>query len=797
MTPAGRPVPRSTYRLQVSEAFDLHAAADLVPYLHRLGVDWVYLSPLLAAEPGSMHGYDVVAHDHIDSSRGGAEGLAALSAAAREHGMGVLVDIVPNHVGVATPSADPWWWEVLRDGRSAEHAAAFDIDWNATGQKLRIPVVGDDDQSLDGGPIANLSVAAGPDGALELRYHDQRFPIAPGTVDDWGSEGVDANTIHERQHYELVNWHVADDGLNYRRFFAVNTLAAVRVEEREVFDETHVEIKRWFDEGLADGLRVDHPDGLRDPGKYLDDLAALTGGAYVLVEKILALRDARSSLAGSSGTGIEGLPPDWRTDGTTGYDALAHIDRVLTDPAGQGPLDALETRLRGAAVDWHEMVHDRKREVADNLLHSEVRRIVRDLRRDDPGLPAFRAEDALGELMACFPVYRSYLPHGREHLEHAFAEARRRRPDLASTLDRLEPWLYDSSVDGTKRFQQTSGMVMAKGVEDCAFYRWSRLTSLNEVGGDPSVFSMTVEEFHRAMYERQRDWPHAMTTLSTHDTKRGEDVRARITVLAEIPDVWESALGELLRLAPVPDPGFGSLLWQAVVGAWTPDHLPDLPARLHGYAEKAMREAGDHTTWTAPDEAYEAAVHAAVDAVFESADVQRVLTDLAARVDGPGRSNSLAAKLVALTMPGVPDVYQGSELWETSLVDPDNRRPVDFDHRAAVLGGEADDDAATKLHLTRAALTLRRDRPELFTSYSPVTATGDAAGHVLAFDRGGAVAVATRLPVGLARRGEWGDTSLDLPAGSWRDVLTGRSTDGRLGEMLSDNPVALLVEEAH
>lgn len=757
MSPVDRAAPRSTYRLQISEAFDLYAAADLVPYLHRLGADWVYLSPLLAAEPGSTHGYDVVSHGHVDPSRGGAAGLAALSAAARQHGMGVLVDIVPNHVGVATPAENPWWWDVLRRGRESERAGAFDIDWAAGNGKILVPVVGDDDED-----------AIRVEGS-EVRYHDHRFPMAPGT-----------STLAE-QHYRLVNWREADHNLNYRRFFAVNTLAAVRVEDRDVFADTHVEIRRWFEDGLVDGLRVDHPDGLRDPGTYLDDLAALTGGAYVLVEKILEPG--------------EHLPPDWQTAGTTGYDALAHVDRVLTDPAGQASLDALETRLRGAPVDWHEMVHDRKREVADHLLHSEVRRIVRDLRRDDPELPALRAEDAIGELMACFRVYRSYLPHGREHLEQAFAEARRRRPDLATTFDRIQPWLADPSVDGAKRFQQTSGMVMAKGVEDCAFYRWSRLTSLNEVGGDPSVFSMTVAEFHEAMDARQRDWPHAMTTLSTHDTKRGEDVRARITVLAEVPDVWRAALDELLRLAPVPDPAFGSLLWQAVLGAWTPDHLPDLPARLHGYAEKAMREAGDHTTWTSPDEGYEAAVHAAVEAVFGSAGVQRVLTDLVARLDAPARSNSLAAKLLALTMPGVPDVYQGSELWERSLVDPDNRRPVDFDHRAAVLAGEADDDAAAKLRLTHAALTLRRDRPELFTSYSPVAASGSAAAHLLAFDRGGAVSVATRLPVGLERRGGWGDTALDLPPGRWRDVLTGRTTDGRLADLLSVGPVALLVEE--
>ncbi len=272
------------------------------------------------------------------------------------------------------------------------------------------------------------------------------------------------------------------------------------------------------------------------------------------------------------------------------------------------------------------------------------------------------AADAIGEIIACFPVYRSYLPEGREHLDQAFAAARDSRPDLATTYDVLEPVLHDEWGQPARRLQQTSGMVMAKGVEDCSFYRWSRLTSLNEVGGDPSIFAIGVDEFHDAMTARQRDWPDAMVTLSTHDTKRGEDVRARITVLAEQPAQWERALDELLRLAPVPDPAFGSLLWQAVLGAWTPDHLPDLRARLHGYAEKAMREAGDRTTWTEPDEAYESEVHAAVDAVFDSEDVRSVLLGLAARIDEPAQANSLAAKLLAITIPGVPDVYQGSEL---------------------------------------------------------------------------------------------------------------------------------------
>ena len=326
---------------------------------------------------------------------------------------------------------------------------------------------------------------------------------------------------------------------------------------------------------------------------------------------------------------------------------------------------------------------------------------------------------------------------------------------------------------------------MAKGVEDCAFYRYSRLTSLNEVGGDPAHFAVEPSDFHAAMAERQRDWPDAMTATTTHDTKRSEDTRARISVLAEVPNDWSDALDRLVALVPLPDAGFGALLWQAVVGAW-----PASRERLHQYAEKAMREAGDHTTWTDPDAAYEGAVHAAVDAAFDSAEVGAVVDGLVALLDEPGRSQGLATKLLALTVPGVPDVYQGSELWDHSLADPDNRRPVDYDDRVALLA----DGGHPKLRVTAAALRLRRDRPELFASYAAVPASGSAADHVLAFDRGGAATVVTRLPVGLRELGGWGETSLALE-GAWRDVLTDRVVSNRLDDVLRDLPVALLVRE--
>jgi malto-oligosyltrehalose synthase/malto-oligosyltrehalose trehalohydrolase len=786
--PGPERTPRSTYRLQITDEFDLLAAARVLPYLHDLGVDWVYLSPILAAEADSRHGYDVADHSRIDPDRGGVAGLAAVSAEARRLGMGVLVDIVPNHVGVASPQGNAWWWSVLTLGPASPYADAFDIDWAAGGGRLRIPVVGDDDAHGLGGKVDHLRVEAG-----QLHYYDQAYPLAPGTADDWGEPGVDADTVHGRQHYELVSWRLADAGLNYRRFFSVNSLAAVRVEDPEWFTKSHTVIGQWFDDGLVDGLRVDHPDGLRDPAGYLDDLAELTGGAYVLVEKILEPG--------------ERLPTDWATAGTTGYDVLGLIDRVLTDPAGEAPLTAYDAAMRGGPPPWRDLVHDNKREVTDTILRAEVLRIGREVRVLVPDAPP-DTDDAVAELLTCFPVYRSYLPEGRDHLDQALAEARRRRPELAETLDLLAPVLSDEHADPALRFQQTSGMVMAKGVEDRAFYRWSALTSLTEVGGDPATFAVSPEQFHAAMAERQREWPVAMTTQTTHDTKRGEDVRARVTALAEAPDAWRRTLDALLDRQPLPDPGFGNLLWQAVLGAWPGAAVDDdLRQRLHGYAEKAMREAGDRTTWTDPDDDYERAVHAAVDACFDDPGIRELLDGLFADVVDAGWVNALSAKLLALTIPGVPDVYQGSELWQQSLVDPDNRRPVDFEDLAARLAalddadpprtdGGLDDPGTVKLWLTREALRLRRDRSELFTGYEPVATSGAAADHVVAFDRGGALAVATRLPLGLRARGGWADTTIEVPPGEWVDAVSGRSVTGGhvlLTELLAEHPVALLV----
>ncbi|SEP59030.1 malto-oligosyltrehalose synthase [Arthrobacter sp. OV608] len=765
-------VPASTYRLQIRRSFTLFDAAEQVPYLKSLGVDWVYLSPILTAEQGSDHGYDVTDPSAVDPERGGPEGLLALSKAAREHGMGVLVDIVPNHVGVATPAQNPWWWSLLKEGQGSPYAEAFDVEWELAGGKLRLPMLGSD-EDLD-----KLEIKDG-----ELRYYDHRFPIADGTY----SDGDSPQEVHSRQHYELIGWRRADAELNYRRFFAVTTLAGIRVETPRVFQEAHAEVGRWCKEGLVDGLRVDHPDGLADPAGYLRWLKDLSGGAYILVEKILEPGET--------------LPQDFATEGTTGYDALADVDRVFVDPAGEQPLNELDAKLRESAApaDYAEMVRGTKRMIADGILRSEVLRLAR-LVPESHGLPVEQAADALAEIIAAFPVYRTYLPTGAEILKEACESAAAYRPELEVAVGTLLPLLLDPANPIAVRFQQTSGMVMAKGVEDTAFYRYTRLGTLTEVGAEPTEFSVSTDEFHQRMLRRQEQLPLSMTTLSTHDTKRSEDARARISVIAELPQEWAATLNTLRELAPIPDGPYENLLWQAIIGAW-----PASRERLQGYAEKAAREAGNSTMWTDPNEEFESSVKAAVDAVFDEPRVTQVVEDFVARIDSYAASNSVSAKLVQLTMPGVPDVYQGSEFWERSLTDPDNRRPVDFTVRQqelAKLDGGTLPEAGTetsKLLVTSRALRLRRDRPELFQGYTPVNASGAAAGHLLAFHRGasdapGALTLATRLPAGLGTAGGWRDTVVELPS-AMRDELTGAAYGPgsvSVADVLGTYPVALL-----
>lgn len=781
--------PTSTYRLQITSQQDLHRAAELVLYIRRLGADWVYLSPILRATSGSDHGYDVVDPTEVDPERGGSEGLRALSEAAHAAGLGVVVDIVPNHQGVAEPQQNPWWWSLLAEGRESRYADAFDVDWEAGHGKVLIPVLGDGDEDLSA-----LTIQDGT-----LRYYDNVYPLAEGT---W-SEGDNPAEVHSRQHYELVNWRRGDSELNYRRFFTVATLAGVRVEDRAVFDESHAEVSRWFRKGLVDGLRIDHPDGVRDPRGYLEMLAGVTDGAWTVVEKILEPG--------------EYLPEDWRTAGTTGYDSLGWIDRVLTDARGHYELASLDTKLRGGTpVRWDDLIHETKRRMADEGLSAEIHRLVRELPEDFPH-GAEASYDGLAEIAANFPVYRTYLPEGAEHLRVAVAAARERRADLDVVLTDLARVLGEGATrqedlaEVARRFQQTSGMIMAKGVEDTAFYRWTKLTSLTEVGGDPSIFSLTPEQFHEEAAKRQRESPATMNALTTHDTKRSAAVRARITVLSELPRVWSETVSTLVGRAK--DAGISltdgpavNLVLQAVVGAW-----PLERDRAVDYAMKAVREASVSTAWVDGDENFERELTRFIDFLFTNPRARGVVEGCVARVSGPGWANALAATALQLTLPGVPDIYQGQELWEPSLVDPDNRRPVDFTAREAMLteldaaapGSAAatpavDETGAARMLLTSRALRLRRDHPELFTDYTPLETTGALAEHALGFDRGGAATVVTRFPATLAAEGGFTDETVALAPGLWQDVLTHREFTAAqdapvtLAELLDTYPVAIL-----
>jgi (1->4)-alpha-D-glucan 1-alpha-D-glucosylmutase len=760
--------PTSTYRLQIRPSLTLQDAADLTDYLVELGIDAVYLSPVLTATTDSDHGYDTVDPTTIDPARGGEDGWRALVEAARDKGLKVVLDIVPNHLGISAPAENPAWWSVLAEGRDSAYSAWFDIDWNRA--PVLVPVLGDD--GLDAVTIEPAAEGAGH----ELRYHEHRFPVAEGTY----SDGDSVAEVHSRQHYRLAHWKTANTELNYRRFFAVTTLAGVRQEDPVVRDATHARILQMVADGDVDALRVDHPDGLVDPKGYFEWLADIAPGTWLIAEKILEHGEA--------------LPADWPIHGTSGYDAMTEVNQVFVDPAGEETFTRFQTEIVGDGKSLAEHIVIGKVMAGTELLPAELDRLV----TLASGLPAEEVRAALVSLTAHFEVYRSYVPEGVDYLKEA-AEAALRDPRgafTADTMNALVELLADPEQELARRFQQYSGAVMAKGVEDTAYYRANRFIALNEVGGNPANFGLLLKDFHAAMETRQKRLPESMTALSTHDTKRGEDVRARLAVLAELRDLATPWLETFIDRSGIPNRSFANLLGQTLLGAG-----PIERERLHAYAEKAMREAADGTTWTAPDEEFEGRVHAAVDLACDDEYLRDGLERLWTQIQQPGWSNSLGQKLVQLTMPGVPDVYQGTELWEDSLVDPDNRRPVDFNARRRLLDMTeppwVDETGAAKFWVVRHALRLRRERPELFRSYAPVVATGTAGHHLLAFDRGGAITAVTRFPYTLSTdHAGWGDTELPLD-GVWRDVLTGTTHEGptRPAELFRHFPVALLVRD--
>lgn len=782
-------IPSSTYRLQLrGDGFTLEDARGIVDYLDDLGVSHAYLSPVLSATKGSTHGYDVVDPTIVSPDLGGRAALEALTAELRSRGMGVVIDIVPNHVGVEDPRQNAWWWDVLRSGRASQYAGFFDIDWaddNGVDGKVALPILGSDSD------VGELTIDRSGDAPL-LAYYDHRFPIADGTDDG------DATTVHDRQAYRLVSWRAGLVG--YRRFFSVNGLAGLRQEDYDVFTESHKEIASWMADDLVDGLRVDHPDGLADPAGYLTELRELMGeDRWLVIEKILARG--------------EPLDTSLPVDGTTGYDALADVGGVFVDPAGAAALGELSQSRTGSASDpeWlHATERELKAAVAQGDLAPEVRRLTRAiLRESQADISAETVTDAVVALVVHMPYYRSDYAPLAGTIPRVIGTVLQNDPDLEAGLDAVATALV-ANGESAVRFEQVCGAVTAKGVEDCLFYRATRLISLQEVGGDPAIFGVAPAQFHLANADRADRWPAAMTTLSTHDTKRGEDVRARIGVLSQIPELWARCVADWEEMVPSPDGATGLFLWQNLFGVWPVDGALDdsLRERIHSYAEKAMREANLRTGWNDVDETFESSVHEWLDSVMEGS-VADSMTMLVARVDVHGRSDALGQKLLQLVGPGVPDVYQGTELWDDSLVDPDNRRPVDYRIRRELLSGNdvppsASTDAASKFRVVRAALRLRRERPASFVggTYAPVYATGSASAHVVGFSRGpqqgepDVMALATRHSSTLQNEG-WGDTTVVLPQGQWRDRLTDTvyTAQASATELFAALPVALLVRE--
>ncbi|AVH55905.1 MULTISPECIES: malto-oligosyltrehalose synthase [Streptomyces] len=774
--PVAPAAPTATYRLQLQPEFPFGAAEAAVPYLASLGVSHLHLSPVLEAVPGSTHGYDVVDHARVRAELGGEEGLRSLARTAREHGLGLVADIVPNHMAMAPRHNRPLW-EVLREGPESPYARWFDIDWDAQGGQVLLPVLGD----RLGSEIDRLKA----DGDV-LRYHDHVFPLREGT------EKLPLPHLLDAQWYRPVWWRLARTELNYRRFFSISELIGVRVEDPEVFAATHAKILELLDDGVVEGLRIDHPDGLADPDAYLRRLHEATGGRWTVVEKILA--DG------------EPLPAAWPVAGTTGYDALRHVDGLLTDPAGAGELLGQYRRFAAPQADrgghWESTVRRAAYKVVTHELATEVDRLTRvvsglcDAASPDPALrdhAPWALGTALRELLVRLQVYRPYPSTDASLVvtEEAADEARAvfTVPEEAHAVDVVRDLVLGRAGDGPghaefrARFAQTASALRAKSVEDTAFYRYVPLLSANEVGGEPGSPAVSPEEFHAYCARVQRDWPVTGTVLSTHDTKRSADVRAALSVLTQCPGRWADVLAEVTRDGTgVPDPQVAWTAWQTVFGLG-----PASGERVRGALLKHVREAGLHTAWTERDPAYEDAVAAFVAEGPCGASGRRVAgfrASLAPHV----RANVLGAALVHLTMPGVPDVYQGTEGEYLALVDPDNREAF------APL-----EQPSEKAALTAAALRLRRRRPAVFgdsATYAPLTAQGPGAAHCVAFVRSGEVITAvTRMSLRLADAGGWRDTLLALPEGRWADALCpGREFTGhaRVAELFERLPVVLL-----
>jgi len=954
-----RPVPLSTYRLQFNRNFTFSQAADLVPYLAELGISHCYSSPYLRARPGSMHGYDIIDHHHLNPEIGTPEDYERFVAALDEHGMGQILDVVPNHMGILGAD-NAWWLEVLENGEASTYAEFFDIDWYPLKDELQgkvlVPVLGDQYGSvLDRGEL-KLTFDK-EKGEFSIVYFQHRFPVNPReytrilgyeldvlqqhlgadninllelqslisafnhlpgseeTAPEKRAERLRDKEIHKRrlaalcaksaevtkfiehniekingtpgeagsfdalhelikaQAYRLAYWRVAADDINYRRFFDVNDLAALRQENETVFNQTHGFVLRLLREGKLDGLRIDHPDGLYNPKQYFErlQLGSHSGegeghgarSCYVVAEKIL--------------TGNENLPNDWPIYGTTGYNFSNLVNGLFVDQQSERKLDRIYRGFIGRHANFEELVYECKKLVMDRSLNSELNVLANHLSRIaladrhtcDFTLKSLR--DALTEIVACFPVYRTYVTEqglsesDRAYINEAVDCAKQKstvaessvydfiRQVLLTSQGEGHPQFYQRSViHFAMKFQQYTSALMAKGVEDTSFYRYHRLSSLNDVGGDPLRFGVSPDEFHREIVQRSRSWPDEMVATSTHDSKRSEDVRARINVLSEIPLEWHrkvrawremnSNKKSLCDGVEGPTSNDEYLFYQTLIGAWPIREQAQNPPesfveRMRDYMVKAIREAKEKTSWANQNEDYECTVTKFVNGVLESQNFRNDFVPFQRRVSYFGMLNSIAQTLIKLTVPGVPDIYQGNELWEFNLVDPDNRRAVNYEARRQALQQlcELSDknldqvrafvreladnvhDGRIKLYVLWKTLNLRKQLAELFQrgEYIPLESAGERAKHLFAFARrhdAKVLVVAVlrlsaqllqgepRIPHGQA---VWQDTKIDLPAGcetSFRNFLTGEAVAAEQGAFFAKNlfqnfPVALLIAE--
>jgi (1->4)-alpha-D-glucan 1-alpha-D-glucosylmutase len=910
-------IPIATYRLQLTAGFGFEAAAAIVPYLKALGITHLYASPFMKAREGSTHGYDIVDHTKFNPELGGEAGFERLSAALRQYDLGLILDFVPNHVGVHFAD-NPWWLDVLEWGPASLHAASFDIDWDLLPHRARsgvlLPIIGSSyGEALEKGEI-ELRYDV-DEGSFSAWYFEHRLPIAPrryneilrnlvraaGAQDSaagkrilevasrykgfrhpdraetpafkaelktilGGAEiitrGLEAyragpdrtaqtlalHHLLERQHYRLGHWRLASSDINYRRFFDINTLAGLRVEDSGTFDAIHRLVKRLISEGKLQGLRLDHIDGLRDPVQYFQRLRRLVLHAqgkaarpfYMVVEKILGEHERLHHFTG--------------VDGTTGYEWLNAITRVLADDSGLDPLGEVWRQISNRPPKLEPFLKEAKRRVLETLLTSEFTVLTRLLARIASGHYSTRdySADSLRQALELyilhFPVYRTYLmPAGPTAPDRALISGtiERARADWFAadegifdflrdtlTMDLIKPGRAAHSAPRVRHFalklQQFTGPVMAKSLEDTAFYRYHRLLAFNEVGGNPSAGALPVEAFHEMMKARAGEWPHGMTATSTHDTKRGEDARARLLALTELPGEWTSAVARWKVLnAPhlvvadetrAPSVTLEYMLYQALLGAWPSGQIDDaFVERMQAYALKAAREGKEETSWLNPNQAYEEGLRTFIARILDrsvSADFLNSLENFAQRISLLGALNSLSQIALKATVPGVPDFYQGTEFWDLSLVDPDNRRPVDFAECASALASiETPDwlsltqswaDGRLKLAWTRHLLKLRTEFAELFThgDYQPLPVSGPHRDHVIAFARrSGRDAAITAVAKSFGPfsqggrvwpRAEAFDASLDVRGYSVKGFADADAGELRLSDVFRHLPAAVL-----